>query len=125
MQVRQMKRAAKREQWKQRITECRSSGIPVKEWCAQHGVCPSTYYRYEQELLRDVQEANAQLALEVRPLPLPVSFVEVPGESRAKSKEAPGDAISISVSAPGFRLKITGETAARALKEIERVLRNA
>lgn len=47
MQVSQMKRAAKREQWKQRITECRSSGIPVKEWCAQHGVCPSTYYRYE------------------------------------------------------------------------------
>ena len=125
MQVSQMKRVAKQEQWKQRITECRSSGIPVKEWCKQHGVCPSTYYRYEQELLRDAPEANDQLALEAKPPPLPVSFVEVSGECQAKSKEIPTYTISISVSASGFKLKITGEKAAKALKEIERVLCNA
>ena len=125
MQVSQMKRVAKLEQWKQRIAEYRSSDIPVKEWCKQHGICPSTYYRYEQELLRDAQEANDQLTLEAKPLPLPVSFVEVPGECQAKSKDFPASAISISVSAPGFKLKITGEAAAKALKEIERVLRNA
>ena len=35
------------------------------------------------------------------------------------------DSIVIQVSAPGFRLKITGEAAIKALKEIERVLHNA
>lgn len=125
MQVSQIKRATKLEQWKQRIAECRSSGIPVKEWCKQHGICPSTYYRYEQELLRDAREANDKLALKAKPLTLPVSFVEVSEECQAKPKELPANAISISVSAPGFKLKITGEAAVKALKEIERVLRNA
>jgi hypothetical protein len=35
------------------------------------------------------------------------------------------DSIVIQVSALGFRLKITGEAAIKALKEIERVLHNA
>lgn len=31
MQVSQMKRAISQEQWKQRIVECRNSGVPVKK----------------------------------------------------------------------------------------------
>lgn len=31
MQVSQMKQAISQEQWKQRIVECRNSGVPVKE----------------------------------------------------------------------------------------------
>lgn len=33
MQVSQMKRAVSQAQWKQRIVECRNSGVPVKGWC--------------------------------------------------------------------------------------------
>ena len=38
MQVSQMKRAISQEQWKQRIVECRNSGVPVKEWCREQGM---------------------------------------------------------------------------------------
>lgn len=48
MQVSQMKRAISQEQWKQRIVECRNSGVPVKEWCREQGISYSTYYRHEQ-----------------------------------------------------------------------------
>lgn len=47
MQVSQMKRAINQEQWKQRIVECRNSGVPVKEWCREQGISYSTYYRHE------------------------------------------------------------------------------
>lgn len=33
MGVSQMKRAISQKRWKQRIVECRNSGVPVKEWC--------------------------------------------------------------------------------------------
>lgn len=125
MQVSQIKRAVKNEQWKQRIAECRSSGIPVKQWCKQEGIAVSTYYRYEQELLYGVQEVNNKLALEDKPQTLPVSFVEVPRECQAKLNNGIADNITISVTAPEFMLKITGETAAKALKEIKKVLYDA
>lgn len=37
MQVSQMKRAVSQAQRKQRIVECRNSGVPVKEWCSIMG----------------------------------------------------------------------------------------
>lgn len=120
MQVNQMKRAAKREQWKQRIVECRSSGMPVKEWCKAQGICYSTYYHYEHELLNNVPESTTTLDM---PQALPVPFVEVPAAYQAKSKD--NNRIVISVSAPGLKIKVTGEVAAKVLKQIEQVLCNA
>ena len=38
MQVSQMKRAVSQAQWKQRIVECRNSGVPVKEWCRKQEI---------------------------------------------------------------------------------------
>ena len=37
--------------WKQRIIECRSSGKSVKEWCKEHGLDFTTYYRWERKIL--------------------------------------------------------------------------
>ena len=46
----QMKHAANLAVWKERIVECRASGIPVKAWCSQKGWNASTYYRWEREI---------------------------------------------------------------------------
>lgn len=58
MQVSQMKRAVSQAQWKRRIVECRNSGILIKEWCQEQGISYSTYYRYEQALLKSTQELS-------------------------------------------------------------------
>ena len=58
MQVSQMKRTISQEQWKQRIVECRNSGVPVKEWCREQGISYSTYYRHEQALLKSAQDPS-------------------------------------------------------------------
>ena len=33
------------------IQDCRSSGLPVRQWCRERGTTPTTYYRWERELL--------------------------------------------------------------------------
>lgn len=124
MQVNQMKQAVSREKWKQRIVECRNSGIPVKEWCREQGISYSTYYRHEQALLKSAQDSSDIAISEQTPQTLPVPFVEISEMCQATSKTHT-DSIVIQVSAPGFKLKVTGEAAMKALKEIERVLRNA
>ena len=124
MQVNQMKQAVSREKWKQRIVECRNSGVPVKEWCREQGISYSTYYRHEQALLKSARDSSGIPISEQAPQTLPVPFVDVSEMCQTTSKTNT-DSIVIHVSAPGFKLKVTGEAAAKALKEIERVLRNA
>jgi hypothetical protein len=124
MQVSQMKRAVSQAQWKQRIVECRNSGDLVKEWCRKQGISYSTYYRHEQALLKSTQEPSDIAITEPVQQALSVPFVEVPGICQVTAKTHT-DSIVIQVSAPDFKLKVTGEAAMKALKEIERVLRNA
>ena len=51
MQVNEIKHAAKLEVWQRRIAECRSSGKPVRRWCAENGLSHSTYYSWEREII--------------------------------------------------------------------------
>ena len=51
MQVNEIKHAANLEVWQRRIAECRSSGKPVRRWCAENGLSHSTYYSWEREII--------------------------------------------------------------------------
>ena len=50
MASKEVRHKAKLQEWRQRIMECRSSGRPVSEWCREHGVGTTAYYRWEQEI---------------------------------------------------------------------------
>lgn len=50
MTVNEIKHQAKLAEWKERILECRSQGIPVAVWCAQNGYHKTTYYKWEHEI---------------------------------------------------------------------------
>ena len=47
----ELKHHARLQTWSAAIQECRSSGLSVKQWCKQRDVTPTTYYRWERELL--------------------------------------------------------------------------
>ena len=55
--------------WNEMITECRNSGIPVRQWCAENHVAYSTYYKR----LKCVCEASRELAEET-----PAGYYEIP-----------------------------------------------
>lgn len=35
---------------RQSVLECRNSGMTVKQWCAEHQINPTTYYRWQKEV---------------------------------------------------------------------------
>ena len=58
MTANDLRRIAKMSEWKERVAECRSSGMGVKEWCAAQGISNQTYYRWEKLI---IAEASGKL----------------------------------------------------------------
>ena len=70
-----LKRLADLAQWKERVAECRSSGMKVREWCKVHGICVQTYYRWERcaisaasGQLQTQHESTASIATAPKPV---------------------------------------------------------
>lgn len=53
-------------QWAEQISNCRSSGLSVTEWCKEHGINVKTYYYHLRKLREKVCE---QLPVAVASLP--------------------------------------------------------
>ena len=73
MTAMELKHQEKLRRWSEMVGECRSSRITVKQWCKEHGITPSTYYRWEREVLSKAKEAKEA----EQPFP-PVSFAAIP-----------------------------------------------
>ncbi|MBQ3705464.1 MAG: helix-turn-helix domain-containing protein [Clostridia bacterium] len=54
MTIYDVQNAQKTPIWKQRIIECRSSGMSVKELCKERGLDFTTYYRWERKILTSI-----------------------------------------------------------------------
>ena len=37
-------------EWSQRVAECRSSGLSVTRWCAEHEIKPKTYFNWQKKV---------------------------------------------------------------------------
>lgn len=83
----ELKHQAQIAKWTELIKECRSSGLPGKTWCRQAQIPPSTYYRWERNVL-----ASA----ETNRLSKKTAFAEVPVPKT----------VSRNVSAPSATLRI-------------------
>ena len=46
--------------WAGKISECRSSGLSVKTWCKENGVCEQTYYKWQRRLF-DMAQAQQEV----------------------------------------------------------------
>ena len=51
----ELKHQAQIAKWIELIKECRSNGLPVKTWCQQAQIPPSTYYRRERNVLASAE----------------------------------------------------------------------
>lgn len=69
------------ERWKSIITECRSSGMAVKHWCRENGICEQTYYRNRKRIREEM--LDALLA------PLSASTVDKPAVFRKLEVQPP------------------------------------
>ena len=74
----------------ERVTACRSSGLSVKAWCRQEGICVQTYYRWEREVVGRVSTKEAQesreLSIKSGGTGIAATFEEVPITMYAKTE---------------------------------------
>ena len=66
----ELKHQEKLRRWSEMVGECRNSRTTVKQWCKEHGITPSTYYRWEREVLSKAKETEQPS--------FPVSFAAIP-----------------------------------------------
>ena len=61
--------------WSGRVRECRESGQKVSQWCSEHGIPASTYYKWQRKLFAMVQQQSA--FVEVTPPVPPAAEIAV------------------------------------------------
>ena len=59
--------------WAQRVSECRSSGLSIKSWCRENGLCEQTYYKWQRALFQQARSQYESRFAEVTPARLPTS----------------------------------------------------
>lgn len=52
--------------WSRRVEACRSSGLPVAQWCRENGIAVSTYFSWQRKVFQALKEVRE------------VAFAEVP-----------------------------------------------
>lgn len=61
MGVQKIKHAASLAEWRERILACRSSGLPVLEWCKRENINVKTYYRWERLYMAEAENSLTQV----------------------------------------------------------------
>ena len=54
--------------WAERISERRNSGLSVKNWCKEKGVCEQTYYKWQKKIFAMAQAQQELQFAEVTPV---------------------------------------------------------
>ena len=49
-------------EWSRRVADCRSSGLSVTRWCAEHSIKPKTYYNWQKKVFAAMLAQQAELS---------------------------------------------------------------
>ena len=98
---------------RQSVLECRNSGLTVKQWCAEHHIDPSTYYRWQKE----VWDCATQSLIPVEAAEVRFAEISVP----ANMKEPGGDA-DIILKKDGWSLEIRSSASSILLDQVLRAV---
>ena len=58
---------AKLAQWAQVVSQCRDSGVSVRQWCQENGVNVSSYYKWQRKVYAAAQAQQERSFVEVTP----------------------------------------------------------
>ena len=55
-------------QWAQVVSQCRGSGMSVRQWCQENGVNISSYYKWQRKVYAAAQAQQERRFVEVAPV---------------------------------------------------------
>ena len=128
MTIYEIQNAQKMPVWKQRIMECRSSGMSVKEWCKEHGLDFTTYYRWERKILAQLIPAEEIPAADLSALPvadLPAASVSQNAIVKVELAPEPEDQEQIHFSVNGFEFRVSANVSSTFLARLLEATKHA
>ena len=54
-------------QWAQVVAQCRDSGLSVRQWCQEHGVNVSSYYKWQRKVYAAAKAQQESRFVDVTP----------------------------------------------------------
>ena len=100
------KKELRLQEWKERIRECRTSGLSVSEWCKRNDIGVKRYYYWHRKLwkreLRKIEQAERENE--------PLQFAQIDIQP-TKGRE-------IRIERNGWSLEISNEADLRIIREI-------
>ena len=128
MTIYDIQNAQKMPVWKQRIMECRSSGMSVKEWCKEHGLDFTTYYRWERKILAQLIPAEELPAADLSVLPvanLPAASARQNAIVKVELAPEPEDQEQILFSVNGFEFRVPANVSSTFLARLLEATKHA
>ena len=55
-------------QWAQVVSQCRGSGMSVRQWCQENGINISSYYKWQRKVYAAAQAQQERSFVEVKPV---------------------------------------------------------
>ena len=93
-------------EWAQRVSECRGSGLTVRNWCGQHGIKEKTYYYWQRRIWESMNESRSS------------RFVQIPVETASA-----GQNTAVRIRINGAEAEICAGTDAETIEAVCRALR--
>jgi len=82
------KHQANLELRRQSVLECRNSNLTVKQWCAEHHINPSTFYRWQKEVWNHETQSLISERQVAAAEPIRFAEISVPDVMKTASSEA-------------------------------------
>jgi len=117
MDMRMVNHQVRVEQWRQVITECRSSGLPIKVWCKENAIKSSQYYYW----LRVIRNESLALVQNESQILQPAFATISVGEGSKGGIEQSNNLCAI-VKVLGFSVEIQNGANLQTLEQTLRVL---
>ena len=89
MAAKEEKRELCRREWAERIAECESSNMSVREWCAANGVNVNTYYGRVASLKKDTAKTKKKPTQDIVPLSAVKEKPDVPSAVKSETVAVP------------------------------------
>ena len=71
----QAKHEARLAEWRDRVRECRNSGLRITQWCKENGINIKTYYHWQREVWNELSEETRAIT---PAKPTELQFAEIP-----------------------------------------------
>ena len=108
------------QQWRQIVTDCRSSGQPIKEWCENHEINIKTYYHWQKQVYKETCQT---LCTHSGKTPEVLSTPQIPVFAEVAQPLRPKEAIALTIEKNGLMIHIYEGAASQTIEAALSALR--